>query len=276
MDEVLPASENSALPQFFQIWADASAQVVQQISGSPVPCAVLAEAPPELPAPTDSDLCLVAAFSGNLRGEVCLRVPERSVLTLVRLFLGDAGGSTETPYSESQEAALELFRQIGGLVTTAVTGRWGQTQFHLERSETAPSWPVSARSWLQVSSGESTVALVEVQLSAALVAALRSDGKPNATSAKTEIAASGQSSQKSGARLDLLMDAELGITLRFGHRRMLLREILDLCPGSVIELDRQVNDPVDVVLDGRVVARGEVVVLDGNYGLRVTELGSTT
>ncbi len=68
------------------------------------------------------------------------------------------------------------------------------------------------------------------------------------------------------------MDVELAVTLRFGSRRMLLREVLDLVPGSVVDLDRQVDEPVDVLLDGRLLARGEVVVLDGNYGLRVTEV----
>lgn len=73
--------------------------------------------------------------------------------------------------------------------------------------------------------------------------------------------------------LDLLMDVELAVTLRFGSRRLLLREILDLNAGAVINLDRQVPEPVDMLLDGRVVARGEIVVIDGTYGLRVTEVG---
>jgi flagellar motor switch protein FliN/FliY len=68
------------------------------------------------------------------------------------------------------------------------------------------------------------------------------------------------------------MDVELSVTLRFGSRRLLLREVLDLIPGSVVDLDRQVEEPVDILLDGRLLARGEVVVLDGNYGVRVTEV----
>jgi flagellar motor switch protein FliN/FliY len=74
----------------------------------------------------------------------------------------------------------------------------------------------------------------------------------------------------------VLVDVELAVTLRFGSRRMLLREVLDLSPGIVVELDRQVQEPVDMLLDGRVVARGEVVLLDGNYGLRVTEIAPPT
>ncbi|HEY0794946.1 MAG TPA: flagellar motor switch protein FliN [Acidisarcina sp.] len=74
------------------------------------------------------------------------------------------------------------------------------------------------------------------------------------------------------ANLNLVMDVELNVTLRFGQRSLSLREVLDLSSGSVIELDRQVDDPVELLLDGRVIARGEAVVIDGHYGLRVTEI----
>jgi flagellar motor switch protein FliN len=82
--------------------------------------------------------------------------------------------------------------------------------------------------------------------------------------------------ETSKIKLDLLMDVEMAVTLRFGSRRLLLREVLDLIPGAVVDLDRQVEEPVDVLLDGRLVARGEVVVMDGNYGIRVTEVGSSS
>ncbi|MGA3008812.1 MAG: flagellar motor switch protein FliN [Terracidiphilus sp.] len=72
--------------------------------------------------------------------------------------------------------------------------------------------------------------------------------------------------------LDLVMDVELNVTLRFGQRRLALREVLELTTGSVIELDRQVEEPVELLLEGKIIARGEAVVIDGNYGLRVTEV----
>jgi flagellar motor switch protein FliN len=72
--------------------------------------------------------------------------------------------------------------------------------------------------------------------------------------------------------LDLVMDVELNVTLRFGQRRLSLREVLELTTGSVIELDRQVEEPVELLLEGKIIARGEAVVIDGNYGLRVTEV----
>lgn len=72
--------------------------------------------------------------------------------------------------------------------------------------------------------------------------------------------------------LDLVLDVELNVTLRFGQRQLSLREVLELTSGSVVELDRQVDEPVDLFLDGKVVARGEAVIIDGNYGMRITQV----
>jgi flagellar motor switch protein FliN len=74
--------------------------------------------------------------------------------------------------------------------------------------------------------------------------------------------------------LDLLLDVQLEATIRFGERQLLLRDILSARPGSVIELDRDLNQPADLLVAGRLIARGEVVVVDGNFGLRVTELAN--
>jgi flagellar motor switch protein FliN/FliY len=72
--------------------------------------------------------------------------------------------------------------------------------------------------------------------------------------------------------LNMVMDVELNVSLRFGQRQLPLHEVLDLASGSVIELDRMADEPVELYLDGKLIARGEAVVVDGNYGLRVTEI----
>jgi flagellar motor switch protein FliN/FliY len=72
--------------------------------------------------------------------------------------------------------------------------------------------------------------------------------------------------------LDVLLGVNLNLTLRFGQRLLPLREILDLNTGVIIELDREVEEPADLLLGDRVIARGQVVIVNGNYGLRVTEV----
>jgi flagellar motor switch protein FliN/FliY len=72
--------------------------------------------------------------------------------------------------------------------------------------------------------------------------------------------------------VELLLDVELEASLRFGSREMPLNEVLDLGAGDVIELDRQVTDPVDLLVGDKIVARGEVVLVNGSFGLRVLEV----
>jgi len=74
--------------------------------------------------------------------------------------------------------------------------------------------------------------------------------------------------------LELLLDIELEASLRFGCREMQLGEILDLGPGDVVQLDRHVADPVDLIVGDKIVARGEVVLVNGNFGLRITEVAA--
>jgi flagellar motor switch protein FliN/FliY len=76
------------------------------------------------------------------------------------------------------------------------------------------------------------------------------------------------------AGVELLLDVELEASLRFGCCEMPLGEILELGPGDVVELDRHVSDPVDLIVGDKIVARGDVVLVNGNFGLRVTEVAA--
>jgi flagellar motor switch protein FliN len=72
--------------------------------------------------------------------------------------------------------------------------------------------------------------------------------------------------------IELLLEVELEAALRFGCREMPLSEVLELGPGDVVQLDRHVSDPVDLLVGDKIVARGEVVLVNGNFGLKVTEV----
>jgi flagellar motor switch protein FliN len=72
--------------------------------------------------------------------------------------------------------------------------------------------------------------------------------------------------------LSLLHDVEMGLTAELGRTRMLVRDVLALAPGSVVELDRPAGAPVDVLVNGTLIARGEVVVIDEEFGIRILEI----
>lgn len=76
------------------------------------------------------------------------------------------------------------------------------------------------------------------------------------------------------ANISMLMDVVMQVTVELGRTRMSLRQVLDLQKGSVIELDRLAGDMVDVFVNDHMIARGEVVVVDDKFGVRITELVS--
>lgn len=77
---------------------------------------------------------------------------------------------------------------------------------------------------------------------------------------------------ENGKNLDLLLNVSLQITAELGKAKMNVRDILKLGTGSVVELDRLAGGPVDLLVNNKLVARGEVVAIDDNFGVRITEL----
>ena len=74
--------------------------------------------------------------------------------------------------------------------------------------------------------------------------------------------------------LDVLLDIELPVTVRFGSAQMTFGDVMGLSTGSLVEFDRAPEEPVEVLVNGRVVARGELVMVQGNYGVRIGEIAS--
>jgi flagellar motor switch protein FliN/FliY len=85
----------------------------------------------------------------------------------------------------------------------------------------------------------------------------------------------GRPEKINSTNIDLLMDVTLRVTVELGRTRMQLARILELQHGSVVELDRLAGDPVDVFVNDRMVARGEVVVVDDKFGVRIIEMVSS-
>jgi flagellar motor switch protein FliN/FliY len=237
--------------------------VLSQIFGHPVTF----ETPSEAPPGADSDLWYTVVAGGALRGEMTLRLPAASGTRLAQKFLQETEPPSPEPSAQHKEALEELLRQIAGQAATALApAAGGEVQFHVTVSA-APSWSSSATTCLYTRDEAGTPVTIEIQISAALAAALQPRAEAQPASAPSP-----PPPPPAAASYERLRDVVLDVKLRFGSRRMLLRDVLALSAGVVVELDNNLNSPVDLLLDGRVVAQGEVVVVDGNYGLRVTHV----
>jgi len=75
-------------------------------------------------------------------------------------------------------------------------------------------------------------------------------------------------------RLDMLLDVPLEVSVELGRTRMTIHDLLALGPGSVIELDKVAGEPLDILINDRLVARGEAVVVNDKFGIRITDIVS--
>src|SRR5271154_4852775 len=79
---------------------------------------------------------------------------------------------------------------------------------------------------------------------------------------------------ENGRKLDLLLDVPLEVSVELGRSRLSIQNLLALGPGSVVELDKLAGDPLDILVNGRLVARGEAVVVNDKFGVRITDIVS--
>jgi flagellar motor switch protein FliN/FliY len=252
---------------FIQLWAESLSLVLGQIASAPFPM-MSAETSADRPALAGSDVWLTVTIAGPAQGEMVVRVPQPAALLLSKIFMQEETLPAElTP--EGRSAVEELFRQVAGYVTTSGRATLPDIAVTVGLSS-APTWPPTSSGWIDSAAGAPQTLAIEWRMSAALGAALASPPVP-APSAKAAETESAHITPDPG-KLGFFMDLELEVTLRFGGRNLLLKDVLELGPGSVLELDRQVQEPADLLLDGKMIARGEVVMVNGNYGLRVSEV----
>ncbi|MGI4828086.1 MAG: FliM/FliN family flagellar motor switch protein [Janthinobacterium lividum] len=196
-------------------------------------------------------------LQGSLEGRawVALKKSDIPALSLRNLPTGE----------DNTAALLHLLQTAGSQLQGFAANRGGSTTVSVEPAPQPMLPDVETLQLLAQSEDTQVQVSFYLFLEAQLLAALQHSGKGLFPEAATD-------EQPTAENLGLVLDVELNATLRFGQRQLSLREILDLTSGSVVELDRQVDEPIELVLDGRVIARGEAVIIDGNYGMRITEV----
>ncbi|MGH9343164.1 MAG: FliM/FliN family flagellar motor switch protein [Terriglobia bacterium] len=243
--------------------------------------------PAELPTGDAPEAGLWIRLFGGKAGEQAFFVAESDALRVGKLLLGSASGEMATLSPEGRESVVQFFQQISTMIPIADLLGFG---CELEVSEAErPVWESAGQAGFRFFTAQDSLLSVRALLSSDFLSALESaqkagTGSPAAESAKaSEKSPDAQPEKKPGRKLpgdsrdinlDLLMDVELEVTLRFGQREMLLGDILKLGTGSVVELDQEVQDPVELLVGSKVIAWGEVVTVDGSYGLRITGLAS--
>ena len=200
-----------------------------------------------------------------------------------------AVGLEEAEESDVRATYLELLTQALSGLARFLTGKAGQEVTLESGSET--KIPASSGGeklqCVRLTSPSGFSADLYVRLDKALLASLKK-GAPaaqepapaaaaqvaEAPRAVAAVATAGPGTVGTAPPMDMLLDVELPVSVSFGRTQMALKEVIKLSTGSIIELNRTITEPVEVIVNNCVVARGEVVVIEGNYGVRINQIVS--
>jgi flagellar motor switch protein FliN/FliY len=289
-----PVSVDPQSAQLQRIWVDCLQQVLGQVAGFPVTVEPFGEeesAPQASAVPDKPPVCMVIAASKALQGDMAILTSQAGALALAQVLMSEQLNAAVVFDKDHLDAFEELLRQVLGQVATSLRqAAGGEVEVKPSGSE-VPSWTDASSLRIRITGEKLQPIQLTLIVSPELVKSLQprpeakdppaqeTQAPPAAPPAppsapKAEPASPPQPVPSSGRspNLELLLDVKLDATIRFGQKHMLLRDILELHPGAAVALDRQVQEPVELLVGGRVVAQGEVVIVDGNYGLRITEI----
>lgn len=196
-------------------------------------------------------------------------------------------GEEDSQDEETRETYLELLNQAGSSLSGVLTERMGQTvQFSQAADSSQPSeTSLGVAYHFELSGTEHTLVFVASEVLVDALAAPEASAEPPPTEEKAPVPVSDSPEAErpeqsvtltTHARynLGMLMNVDLELSVSFGRTTLLLQDVLKLASGSIVELNRSATDPVDLLVNDSIIARGEVVVVEGNYGIRITEIVS--
>lgn len=228
---------------------------------------------PALAEPVEPVFRWKQSLSG-LPGDAFAVASEADVLAIGKHVLEAAGIEDASP-AELQSTFRESLGQAFSVLARAMT-----TKLQSEVTPTAGADAPSTPSDLAWGAAKLTIAgqavSVFLGLPAQLLAAFATEPKAVAQAAAASAGSSTPQTapavREESKTFDLLLDVELPVSISFGHAHVPLKDVLKLTTGSIIELSRAVIEPVDIVVNNCVIAKGEVVVVEGNFGVRIQQV----
>jgi len=282
----MSAPNEAALTAFIDIWKAAFTKLLAQSGLGEVKT-------PDVPPVEDSTMIAVRFTGGGcLKGRLQWSAPKRAALQCAQILMSEP----VDPSAEFNETHLdgyqEFLRQAAGEAAVSWKQARGEPAELVHQTETKTSFETHTSMSFSLDSDKTNALSLRLDLDAEMLNSVQApppakDTEPAelAGSAAEPAAVDAQEvskesrpeiqvalSRSPSSNLDMILDVQLDAVIRFGEREMLLQDVFGLMPGAVVELDQLVNEPAELLVAGRLVAKGEVVVVDGNFGLRVTEV----
>lgn len=219
--------------------------------------------------------------NGDFDASISLAIPVNMATALADMMIGNEGSSKEEMNDDDLDAIKEIASNIFGAIAT-----------NLGSQKKMPKLNFSCKNIelkLANDGVDSFSFAYEFDFSLHTIAANFhllitqefEDGFKNPTTKQaneaipqTQAQTSQNLSNEEMKNIGMLLDIRLNVKVKIGQKKMLLKDVVSMDIGSVIELNQLANDPLEILIDDKVIAKGEVVIVDGNFGIQVTEIGT--
>ncbi len=217
-----------------------------------------------------------------------LLAPVVLVTALSDLMLGGEGASKEEMDNDDLDAFKEMSSNIFGAIATSLKSQelLPKLNFTTINAEIAKELPKKEDYAKMMVFSFKMEAIKESQIILLTTAAFerqfekthkeeKEETIKSVTEAAEEIKTHDASLENIEIRnISMLLDVKLNVKVCIGQKKMILKDVVSMDIGSVVELDQLVNDPLEILVDDKVIAKGEVVIVDGNFGIQITDIGT--
>ena len=227
--------------------------------------------------------------SGDVEAKMMIAVPANLATALSDMMLGEEPSNREDVSDDDLDATKETLSNILGAVSNTLSAqkempvlsfKIADIEFITDGNEI--SLENFAKMFIYKVSLDQTDSHIMFILDEALSNKLFGENEQPAEQAASTSASSTEElckeelklSEEELKNISLILDVKLPVRVRIGKKKMLLKDVLNMDIGSVIELNQLANDPLDILVDNHVIAQGEVVIVDGNFGVQITTIGT--
>ena len=215
--------------------------------------------------------------SGDVNAKAGIINPIELVTALSDLMLGGEGNSGTEASSDDLDATKEINSNVFGAIATSLKSQGDLPNLDFEVvgieliddvSKLADFSNAYEMSFSLNRANSSYVGVISKELVPYF------EGGNSTPAAVASPGAHSSLSPEEIRNIGMLLDVNLTVKVRIGQKKMLLKDVISMDIGSVVELNQLANDPLEVLIDNKVIAKGEVVIVDGNFGIQITDIGT--
>lgn len=232
---------------------------------------------------------LDVSISGDIDSKIKITISSVLATALGDMMLGGDGIEKEEMDDDDLDATKEIVSNILGSFATALSGQKTMPKITFVVNDIRYIEPTGdvdfsgfAKLFIYNVGIQSTTDILSFALDSSLINAISgetiqdpvSNSEPAQAHVKEVYEPKVSISNEEMKNIELIKDVKLPIRVRIGSKKMLLKDVLSMDIGSVIELDQLANDPLEILVGDKIIAHGEVVIIDGNFGVQISEIGT--